>query len=201
MARNSGSPEDPGNYPDSEPTQYADYGGTSGEAYSEYGAQGYPDPVGFGGHPTPAPSPWFQRPAALVGLGVLTAVVLAFLVYAVVKFTGAGTSDGPAGTPNTVPPATTTTAGTTEQPNTEQPPAPAPTPTGQTTAEPSPTAAPAPPPTTTPTTAETPTPNPTPSPTVTTSVTTVTETTTKRLFPTLPTRLVPPTLYEPPPGG
>jgi hypothetical protein len=29
----------------------------------------------------------------------------------------------------------------------------------------------------------------------------VTETTTKRLWPTLPTRLTPPTLYEPPPGG
>jgi hypothetical protein len=29
----------------------------------------------------------------------------------------------------------------------------------------------------------------------------VTETTTKRLWPTLPTRLTPPTLNEPPPGG
>ena len=50
MARN-GSPDDPNNYSDSEPTQYANYGGTGGEAYSEV------EPAVAFGPPPPQPAP------------------------------------------------------------------------------------------------------------------------------------------------
>ena len=206
MARNSGSPEDPGDYPDSEPTRYADYsgtGGTGGEAYSEYGAQDFQEPTGYGRYPVQESPPWFQRPAALVGLGALTAVVLAFLVYAAVKFTDSGTSPGPAGTSTSVAPTIAPVPGPTEQPvpapTTAEPSAVVPAPPQTTTIPPTAPTTTAPT-TTAPTTTATET-TPSPTETVTTSVTTVTETTTRRRFPNLPTRLVPPTLYEPPPGG
>ena len=91
MARN-GSPDDPSNYSDSEPTQYANYGGTGGEAYSEVEpAVAFGPPTGYetgpGSYPPEPPTPWYRKPAGLVGLGVLTAGVLALLVYAIVKFT------------------------------------------------------------------------------------------------------------------
>ena len=140
----------PDEYPAGEPTRSADYGYTGQQP----------------------PTPWYQRPAALIGLGMLTAAVLALLVYAVVKFTS---------TDNTGPTTATTTTSTTESV------APAPVTT---------TVAPAP---TTETVTETTTSTTTATPTTTTaspSVTTITETTTKRLWPTLPT-FAPPTLYEP----
>ena len=99
MARD-GSPDDPNNYSDSDPTQYANYGSTGGEAYSEYQQSGYGPPTGYGQAPPPEPTPWHRKPAALVGLGVLTAIVLALLVYAVVKFTG-NSGSSPAGTSTT----------------------------------------------------------------------------------------------------
>ena len=207
MARN-GYPDDPDNYSESDPTQYANYGGTGGEAYSEYGPPtGYTAPgvpvASTGRYPAtpPPPAPWHQRPAVLVGLGVLTAAVLALLVYAVVKFTTAGTSESPAVTSSSVAPTSSTA------------PAPAPaTESSSSAPEPSTatqTVAPAPPPTTvtttvTPTTSAAPTTTEAPSPStttsVTTSVTTVTETTTKPLFPNWP-RPTRPTLLEPPAGG
>ncbi|MCW1959512.1 MAG: hypothetical protein KIH64_013420, partial [Mycobacterium sp.] len=114
MARN-GHPDD---YPENNPTQYADYGGTGAEAYSEYGPPtGYTSPTapvtGTGHYPeTPLPpTPWHQRPAVLIGFGVLTAVVLTLLVFAVVKFTNAGTKESPAVTSSSV--ATTSSASTT----------------------------------------------------------------------------------------
>lgn len=181
--------DNPDNYSENEPTQYADYGGSGGQAYSEYTNAGpghYPAPV-------PPPTPWFQRPAALVGLGVLTAAVLALLVYAMVKFTTSGDTK-PAGT------ATTTTSSAAPEPTTEgatQSAGPAPS-----------TTTVAPPPTTvtttvTPTTTEAPsTTTETVPPSTTTSVTTVTETTTKPFWPTLPFPTRPsPTLLEPPSDG
>ena len=46
MARN-GFPDTPDDYPAGDPTQYADYGGTGGAAYSEYGPPtGYPGTAG-----------------------------------------------------------------------------------------------------------------------------------------------------------
>ncbi len=205
MARN-GYPDDPDNYSESDPTQYANYGGTGGEAYSEYGPPtGYTAPgapvASTGRYPAtpPPPAPWHQRPAVLVGLGVLTAAVLALLVYAVVKFTTAGTSESPAVTSSSVAP----TSSTAPAPATESSSA-APEPSTATQ-----TVAPAPPPTTvtttvTPTTSAAPTTTEAPSPStttsVTTSVTTVTETTTRPLFPNWP-RPTRPTLLEPPAGG
>ena len=211
MARN-GFPDNPGDYPQddypaSDPTQYANYGGTGGEAYSEYGPPtGYPSPTGRTARypdPVPPPTPWFQRPAALIGLGVLSAAMLALLVYAVVTFTNAGTSQSPAVTSSSIA-ATTSSAPTSEA-------VPPPSTATQTAApEPSSTATPPPPttvtttvtPTTTaePTTTQTPTPSTTT--TISTSVTTVTETTTKPVLPTIPWPTLPsPTLFEPAPEG
>lgn len=202
MARN-GFPDNPDDFSEGDPTQYANYGGTTGEAYSEYGPPtGYPAPTGpTVRYPDPVPPPWFQRPAGLIGLGVLTAAVLALLVYAVVKFTNAGTSQSPAVTSSSV---TTSSAPTSES----VPPSSAAT----QTAEPAPSSTAAPPPPTTvtttvtpsttaaPTTTEAPTPSTTT--TISTSVTTVTETTTRPVLPTLPWPTRPsPTLFEPPPGG
>ena len=84
---------DPNNYSDSDPTQYANLGG-SGEAYSEYTGPTYREPAGYGQAPAPLPPkrPWNQNPLALIALGVLSAAILALLVYAVVKFTGSGSS-------------------------------------------------------------------------------------------------------------
>lgn len=180
MARN-GFPDDPNNYSEGDPTQYADFGGTGGEAYSEY-----PPQTGYGQYPAEPPLPaWHHRPAVLIGLGVLTAALLALLVYAIVSFTNAGSS--------TTPTVTSTTATTSsDQPTSQAPPPPGPT---TQTANPAPSSSEAPPPTTvtttvTPTTTAPPTTTETPTPStitsVTTSVTTVTETTTKPLWPTFP---------------
>jgi hypothetical protein len=205
VARN-GFPDNPGDYPQddypaSDPTQYANYGGTGGAAYSEYGPPtGYPGTAGRYPDPVPPPTPWFQRPAALIGLGVLSAAVLALLVYAVVTFTNAGTSQSPAVTSGSI---TTSSAPTSEA-------VPPPSTATQTAAPESSTAAPSPPttvtttvtPTTTaePTTTQTPTPSTTT--TISTSVTTVTETTTKPVLPTIPWPTQPsPTLFDPAPEG
>ena len=214
MARN-GFPDNPGDYPQddypaSDPTQYANYGGTGGEAYSEYGPPtGYPSPTGRTARypdPVPPPTPWFQRPAALIGLGVLSAAMLALLVYAVVTFTNAGTSQSPAITspsvttssaPTTeaVPPSSTTTQTAAPEPSSTA--APPPPTTVTTTVTPTTTAEPT---TTAPTTTQTPTPSTTT--TISTSVTTVTETTTKPVLPTIPWPTLPsPTLFEPAPEG
>jgi len=186
LVARDGSPDDPNNYPDSEPTQYANYGGTGGEAYSEYQQPDYGASGGFpfqgGQYPAPEPpTPWYRRPAALVGLGVLTALALTLLVYAVVKFTTSN-GTGPAGTSTTPPtsPGETTSA--------QQTVAPAPGGTTQTvTVSPTPTSAEE---TTTeaPETTTTEEPSTSTSTTVSTSVSTVTETvtTTRRVLPTLP---------------
>ena len=108
MARD-GSPDDPNNYSDSDPTQYANYGGTGGEAYSDYQQSGYGAPTGYGDYPPPPePTPWYRKPAALVGLGVLTALVLALLIYAIVQFTSSSGSSPT--TTTTTSPTTSTTA-------------------------------------------------------------------------------------------
>ena len=177
-----GFPDDP-NYSDSDPTQYANFGGTGGEAYSEYQQSGYGPQTGYGQAPPPDPTPWHRKPAALVGLGVLTAIVLALLVYAVVKFTG-NSGSSPAGTSTT----SSTSSGATPS---EAPVAPGPGGTTQTVTESPSTSAEAPTttteaPTTTTTTAA---PSTSTSTSVSTSVSTVTETvtTTQRVLPTLPT--------------
>ena len=186
MARDGS--DDPNNYSDGDPTQYANYGGTGGEAYSDYQQSEHGTPTGYGGYPPPDPTPWYRKPAALVGLGVLTAVILALLVYAIVKFTGSGSS-GPATTTTTTP-TTSTTAATSATV------APAPGVTQTVTQSPTATT-----PTTTPTTTEpvtttteAPSTSTSTSTTVSTSVSTVTETVT-------PTQRVMPTFPLPRPGG
>lgn len=178
MARN-GSPEDPNN----DPTQYANYGGSSGQAYSDYthDQPGHGQPIPSN-HVPPAPSTWHRQPAVLIGLGVVTAVVLAFLVYAVVKFVGVDTP-GPAGTSATssVAPSGTNTA-TSNAPSTPG--------TTQTITE-----------TQTPTTTEAPTTTapPTSSSTVTSTTTSVTTSTSTVTVTTSKTPWTLPTLFPRPP--
>ncbi len=222
MARN-GYPDDP-DYSDSDPTQYADFGGSGGQAYSEYDTGGYnqppmydqpptgsyPPPTGHGQYPAaPAAPIWHQRPAVLIALGALTAALLALLIYAIVSFTNAGST-------STTPAVTSTSGAAT----TSAAPADNGTPSSQSTVTqteaPSPSNSPAPPPppsptepstvtsTVTPTTRAAPTTTEAPSPTtvtsVTTSVTTVTQTTTKPAWPTLFPRPTP-RVQEPAPAG
>ncbi|MCI4673751.1 hypothetical protein [Candidatus Mycolicibacterium alkanivorans] len=86
MARD-GSPDDPNNYSD-----------------SDYQQSGHQPQTGYGQYPPPEPTPWYRKPAGLVGLGVLSAVVLALLVYAVVKFAGSsGSSPDTSTTSSTSP--------------------------------------------------------------------------------------------------
>ena len=199
MARD-GFPEDPDNYSEGDPTQYANYGGTGGHAYSEYGEPGYDQlPADqYGRYPGAEPPPsWHHRPAVLIGLGVLTAALLALLFYAIVSFTNAGSSTKPAVT------STSTSAGTSSAPSTSAAPPP-PGPTTQ-TAAPAPSSSEAPRPTVTTTvTTVTPATSEAPAPTtvtsVTTSVTTVTETTTKPRWPPI-LRPTPQESPAPAPGG
>lgn len=205
MARN-GFPDEENNYSDDDPTRYANYGGTPAEAYSEYGPSGWDRPPtgyqpqpGYGQYPAPEPPgpTWHHRPAVLIGLGALTAALLALLIYAIVNFTNAGSSTTPAVT------STSTTA--ESAPTSAPPPPPGPTsgPEAPSRSSDTTTAVTT---SVTPTTTAPPTTTDAPSPTtvtsVTTSVTTVTETTTKPLWPTFP-KPTPqsPTLMEPPPAG
>lgn len=200
MARD-GYPDDPNNYSDSDPTQYANYGGTGGEAYSDYQQPGYDQPgygqpTGYGQVPEPEPpTPWHRKPVALIGLGVLTAVVLAFLVYAVVKFTS-GDSSSPAVTSTTTPTSSVDTSssasvapgpGGTTQTVTESPSTSTETPT-TTTETPTTTTTTQTPSTSTSTTTSTSTSTST-STTVSTATVTETVTTTQQVLPTLPSLL------------
>jgi len=172
----SDSPDDSPDYPGVEPTRYANYGGTGAAAYSE-SADNANDPTG-GYDPYLADLPrraWFHKPAVLIGLGVLTAAMLALLIYAIVDFTTAEKSR-PAIT-------TVTSTATPQSPIT-------------TTPEPSTTTMTVQPPVMT--TTQPPAPSSTIA--VNPSVTTVTETTVERRFPRLAPRLNPPMSYEAPPG-
>ena len=100
VARNG--PPDDQNYPDDDPTVYANYG-----------AGGYDEPPGD-------PVPWYRKPAALVGFGALGAVVIALVVFGLAKLITGGDepSEQTSLTPLTttsrsVAPTTTTTAPST----------------------------------------------------------------------------------------
>ena len=174
MARN-GDPvdpsDDPDDYPGVEETQYANYGGTDSTAYSE-SYEHLPEPS--------QRRAWYQTPVGLISLGIVTAAMLALLVYAVIDFTTAERSRP------TVTTVTSTTTATPQSPVTTESPTPRPSTTSETYQPPVTTAA------------EPPAPRPTS--TANPSVTTVTETTIERRFPRLPNRLNPPPLYEPLPG-
>ena len=105
MAR-YGPPDDPNN-PDNQPT-----------AYINYGDQGIP---------TAEAVPWYRKPVALVAFGALGAVVIALIVFGLVKLlTGDTSQDAPTTlTPITrsttsVTAPTTTTAATTTEPTTTE---------------------------------------------------------------------------------
>ena len=169
----NGSPDGPdgpdGHHEDdagADATQYANYGGASTAAYSESYEQSS----------VSQPRAWYHNPAALVGLGVLTAAVLALFISAVVDLTTAEksrptvttvTSTAALPSPTAEPPAATTSLPTTEVTTVPQ----------QTT------------------TVE----QPAPTITVSPAAPTVTETIERR-FPRLPNRVHPPPLYEPLPG-
>ena len=75
MAR-YGSPDDQNNYSDEEPTQLSNYGA-------------YDEPP-----PPPGDTPWYRKPAALVALGAVGALLIALIVYGLAKaITGDSTSD------------------------------------------------------------------------------------------------------------
>ncbi len=146
VARN-GPPEDQ-NYPDDDPTVYANYG----------------DPPG---PPGGDPVPWYRRPAALVGFGALGAVVVALIVFGLAKLITGG--DGPA-EQTTLTPLTTTSRSVAPTTTTSAPETVTETYT-PTTTEPTTTTTTTTPPTTTTTTTS-------PTTSVSTSVSTSTETST-----------------------
>jgi len=139
-----GPPDDPNN-PDNQPTAYINYGDA--------------------GPPTVEPVPWYRKPVALVAFGALGAVLVALIIFGLVKLVTTGSSPEPATTltpitrTTTSATAPTTTAATTTQPTT----------TEQTTTTTEPT---------TTTTTTTPTTTTTTEPSVSTSVSTSTSTST-----------------------
>lgn len=175
----------------SEPTQYANYGGSGGQAYSELPAEqtGYPQPdyghpTDYGHAPAPEPpAPWYRKPGPLVGLGALAAVILALAIYAVVQLAGGSSGTSPTTTGPNDPSASV---------------APEPAPGGTQTVTESPSATEATETTEAPsTTSEAATETTTAPPSVSTS--TVTETQTVRPTRTFPTTL--PTLFPRPGNG
>jgi cytoskeletal protein RodZ len=137
-----GPPDDP-NHPHDEPT-----------AYINYGDQGPP------GQPPGEPVPWYRKPVSLVSFGALGAVLIALIIFGLLKLLTGGTSQE---TPTTLTPITRTTTSVT-----------APTTTTTTTAEPTTNE----PTTTTTTTTEPTTTTTTTTPTTTTSVSTSVSTST-----------------------
>lgn len=151
-----GSPDDQ-NYPDDDPTVYANYGGG-----------GYDEPPG----PPPGDEvPWFRKPAALVGFGALGAIILALIVFGLAKLI-TGDGDEPS-EQTTLTPLTTTSRSVTPTTTTSAPGTVTvtETPTTTTTTEPTTTTTTTTPPTTTTTTTTT-------TPSVSTSISTSTETST-----------------------
>jgi hypothetical protein len=91
------------------------------------------------GQPDAGSSPWYRKPAALIGLGALAAILIALVIYGIVEMTRGGSSTSPS-TSSTTPSAVSTTPPTTtsypsSEPTTE-PIAPAPTTTAPATTPP-----------------------------------------------------------------
>jgi hypothetical protein len=164
-------PEDPNQYPDDEPTAYANYGDQSG--YDTYGQPTEPVP--------PPEQPWYRKPAALVALGAVAALILALVVYALISLMGDDSS-------TTI---TITTTPSTSATTTSESVAPAPTATETQTATTTETTEPVT--TTTTTTPPTTTTTTTPSVSTSTSTSVVTETRTETQTVTQPPTSAPPT--------
>jgi hypothetical protein len=104
----SPQPEQPDYY--SEPTQAARYGGYDYD----------PSP----GQPEPPPTPWYRRPPALVAAGAIGVVLLALVVFAVVKLATGSPAHSPATTTTPIPAtsAPTTVTTTAAEPPRHHPP-------------------------------------------------------------------------------
>ena len=163
-------PEDPNQYPDDEPTAYANYGDQGG--YDTYGQPTAPVP--------PPEQPWYRKPAALVALGAVAALILALVVYALINLMTDDSS-------TTI---TITTTPSTSATTTSESVAPAPTASETQTATPTTTTEPV---TTTTTTPPTTTTTTTPSVSTSTSTSVVTETRTETQTVTQPPTSAPPT--------
>jgi cytoskeletal protein RodZ len=93
--------------------------------YGEYGQQ----------QPEPGSTPWHRKPAALIGLGVLAAILIALVIYGIVELTHGGGSTSPSPS-STTPPAVTTTPSSPSSATSTEPVAPAPTTSAETTTAP-----------------------------------------------------------------
>jgi len=95
-----GPPDDP-NHPDDDPTVYVNYGEPPGP-------------------PPDDPVPWYRKPAALVGLGALGAVLIALIVFGLAKLITGGDepSEQTPLTPLTTTSRSATTTATTSAPET-----------------------------------------------------------------------------------
>ena len=83
-----GPPDDP-NYSDQEPTRYANYGDQTNQG--SHGQRPYPP----SGEPSPLPTeplPWYRKPVALVAFGALGAVLIALILFGLVKLLTGGSS-------------------------------------------------------------------------------------------------------------
>jgi cytoskeletal protein RodZ len=95
--------------------------------YSDYGQQ----------QREPESTPWHRKPAVLIGLGVVAAILIALVIFGILELTKGGGSTSPA-TSSTTPAVTTTTTSPTTTPSpssatTTEPVGPAPTTTLTTT--------------------------------------------------------------------
>jgi hypothetical protein len=86
--------------------------------YSDYGDDGQQ-------HPEPGPTPWHRKPAVLVGLGVVAAILIALVIFGIVELTRGGSGSTSPATSSTTPAVVTTTPPTTT-----------PAPSSETTTEP-----------------------------------------------------------------
>jgi cytoskeletal protein RodZ len=84
--------------------------------YSDYGDDGQQQLE-------PGSTPWHRKPAVLVGLGVVVAILIALVIFGIVELTRGGSGSTSPATSSTTPAAVTTT--TTPPPS--EPAAPAPT--------------------------------------------------------------------------
>lgn len=64
----------------------------------------------YGEEPEPPSAPWYRKPAALIGFGVLAAILIALAIYGIVELTSS--SGGSTSTSSTTPTGATTTATT-----------------------------------------------------------------------------------------
>lgn len=191
--------------PDNEPTQMADFDYPGGGSYNEpLGYSQYREPTGEQpswsqevAAPEPPPTPWYLRPLALVGLGVLTALLITALVWGMVRL--ANQSDQHSTTTTTTP-VPSTTAAPSEEP-TGEPSTPSPEPAVPGTADENPPASATEPTTEAPTSTATSTPAPTSTTTsapatttttapATTSAPATTTATTTKAAPTRPSEIV-----------